>query len=87
MLTLLTEYRSRVEQKRPSLYVFKLLDLISKNPYISIPAAAKALKTSFHTAKAAVEKLQSMKILTETTGKERGKVYCAEKLLKIFDPK
>lgn len=87
VLSLLDNYRKRVEQKRPSLYVFKLLDLISRNPYISIPRAAQSLKTSFHTAKAAVEKLQSMKILTETTDKEWGKIYCAEELLKIFDPK
>ena len=87
ILALLDDYRKRVEQKRPSMYVFKLLDLISKNPYITIPTVAKTLDTSFHTAKAAVEKLQSMKILTETTDKERGKIYCAEELLKIFDPK
>lgn len=87
VLALLDSYRSRVEQKRPSMYVFKLLDLISRNPYISIPRAAQLLKTSFHTAKAAVEKLQSMRILTETTDKERGKIYCAQELLKIFDPK
>jgi Fic family protein len=87
VLVLLDEYRKRVEQKRPSLYVFKMLDLISRNPYISIPRAAEMLKTSFHTAKAAIEKLQSMRILTETTDKERGKIYCAEELLKIFDPK
>lgn len=87
VLALLDDYRKRAEQKRPSMYVFKLLDLISKNPYISIPRTAETLKTSFHTARAAVEKLQSMKILTETTDKERGKIYCAEELLKIFDPK
>ncbi len=87
VLALLDDYRKRVEQKRPSMYVFKLLDLISRNPYISIPKAARSLKTSFHTAKAAVEKLQSMKILTETTDKEWGKIYCADELLKIFDPK
>lgn len=87
VLTLLDNYRKMAEQKRPSMYVFKLLDLISKNPYISIPRAADILKTSFHTAKAAIEKLQSMKILTEITDKERGKIYCAGELLKIFDPK
>jgi Fic family protein len=87
IITLLDNYRGMVEQKRPSMYVFKLLDLISRNPYISIPRAAEMLKTSFHTAKAAIEKLQLMKILTETTDKERGKIYCAEELLKIFDPK
>jgi Fic family protein len=87
VLTLLDEYRERVEQKRPSLYVLKMLDLISRNPYVSIPRAALSLKTTFPTAKAAIEKLQSMKILTETTDKEWGKIYCAEELLKIFDPK
>lgn len=87
VLTLLEDYRKRVEQKRPSLYVFKLLDVISRNPYISIPRAAQALKTTFPTAQAAVEKLRSMKILVETTDKKWGKLYCAEELLRIFDPK
>ncbi len=68
------------------MYVFKLLDVISRNPYISILRAAQLLKTSFHTAKAAIKKLESMKILIETTDKERGKIYCAEELLEIFDP-
>ena len=86
VLALLDDYSRMVEQKRPSLYVFKTLDLISRNPYISIPRAAEMLKTSFHTAKAAIEKLEAMKILRETTDKERGKIYCAEELLKIFDP-
>jgi Fic family protein len=87
VLTLLDDYRKRVEQRRPSLYVLKMLDLISRNPYISIPRAAQALKTTFPTAHAAVEKLRSMKILTETTDKKWGKIYCAEELLRIFDPK
>ena len=87
ILALLDRYRHKIEQKRPSIYVFKLLDLISKNPYISIPRAAQLMKTSFHTARAAIEKLQAMKILTEATDKERGKIYCAQELLKIFEPK
>ncbi len=87
ILALLDCYRHKIEQKRPSIYVFKLLDLISKNPYISITRAAKLMKTSFHTARAAIEKLQAMKILIEATDKERGKIYCAQELLNIFEPK
>lgn len=84
ILNLLDVYRNRIQQKRPSNYTFKLLDEIFKNPYTSIPRAAEKLKTSFHTAKAAIEKLKGAKILIEITDKLRGKIYCAKELLDLL---
>jgi len=86
ILKLLEVYKERIHQKRPSGYVLKLLDEIFKNPYISIPCVAQKLKTSYHTAKAAVKKLIEAKILFEITDKFRGKVYCAKELLDLLDP-
>ena len=86
ILKLLEVYKERIHQKRPSGYVLKLLDEIFKNPYISIPGVAQKLKTSYHTAKAAVKKLIEAKILFEITDKFRGKVYCAKELLDLLDP-
>lgn len=84
ILNLLESYKKDVQQRHSSFYVFKLLDELFKNPFISIPRAAEKLKTSFHTAKAAIEKLKEAKILIEITDKLRGKVYCAKELLDLL---
>lgn len=85
ILNLLEAYRKRIQQKRISPYVVKLLDELFKNPYISIPRAAEKLKTSFHTAKAAVKKLETSKVLFEISDKRRGKIYCAKELLDLLE--
>ena len=85
ILRLLENYRGRIHEKRTSIYVTKLLDELFKNPYIAIPRAAVKLKTSFHTAKAAIEKLRKANILVEVTDKQRGKVYCAKELLSLLE--
>jgi Fic family protein len=85
ILGLLKNYRERVQEKRTSIYVSKLLDELFKNPYVSISRAAIELKTSFHTAKAAIEKLKKINILVEITDKRRGKVYCAKELLSLLE--
>lgn len=85
ILNLLANYRDRIQEKRTSIYVAKLLDELFKNPYISIPRAATKLNTSFHTAKAAIEKLKKANILVEITDKQRGKIYCAKELLSLLE--
>ncbi len=85
ILGLLENYRERLQEKRTSIYVTRLLDELFKNPYISTPRAAVKLKTSFHTAKAAIEKLKKVNILVEITDKQRGKVYCAKELLNLLE--
>lgn len=85
ILNLLANYRNRIQEKRTSIYVTKLLDELFKNPYVSIPRAATKLDTSFHTAKAAIEKLKKANILVEITDKQRGKIYCAKELLSLLE--
>lgn len=85
ILGLLESYRERIQEKRTSIYVTKLLDELFKNPYVTIPRAAVKLKTSFHTANAAIEKLKKTNILVEITDKQRGKVYCAKELLNLLE--
>lgn len=87
ILHLLEMYRKRVQEKRTSVYAVKLLERLFINPFISIPRAAKELKTSFPTAKAAIEKLEEAKILFRTSDKQRGKIYCARELLVLLEGK
>nr|MBU1328710.1 Fic family protein [Candidatus Omnitrophota bacterium] len=85
ILKLLENYRNRIQEKRTSIYVAKLLEELFKNPYVNIPRAALKLNTSFHTARAAIEKLRKVDILVEITDKRRGKVYCAKELLSLLE--
>lgn len=85
ILSLLEDYKTRIQKKRISSYAFKLLDELFKNPYTSIPRAAKKLKTSYHTAKAVIERFVETKILFEITNKRRGKIYYAKELLDLLE--
>ncbi len=85
ILDLLEDYKKRLQEKRTSIYVTRLLDELFKNPYVSIPRAATRLKTSYHTAKAAIERLKKTGILFEVSRKSRGKVYCAKELLGLLE--
>ena len=53
----------------------RLLDALPRRPVVTLAGAIKALKTSKPTASKAISTLQSAKILRETTGKLRDRVY------------
>lgn len=85
VLHLMESYKKKIHDKRPSGYALALLDELFKNPYTSIPNAALKLKTSFHTAKAVLQKLMDTRIVMEITDKRRGKIYCAKELLDLLE--
>jgi Fic family protein len=63
----------------------RLLDELFKNPYVTVLGAAKMLRVSDPTARAAVQHLQNARILVETTGRRWGRLYLAKPILKILD--
>lgn len=87
ILALLDKYRRVVQKPRTSIYVLKLLEEMFLNPFVTVPYAAKRLKTTYPTAKAAVEKLKEAKILFEVTDKRWGKIFCAKELLDLLEEK
>jgi len=87
ILKLLDKYRKLIQKGRASLYALKLLDEVFLNPFVTIPYVAKKLETTYPTAKAAVKRLQEMKILSEVTDKRWGKVFCAKELLDLLGEK
>jgi Fic family protein len=87
ILKLLDKYRKLIQKDRGSTYALKLLDQVFLNPFVTIPYAAKKLETSYPTAKAAVKKLQEMKILSGASNKRWGKVFCAKELLDLLGEK
>ena len=85
ILSLLDKYRKMLREKRSSSYALDLLEEIFLNPFVTISYAAKRLKTTYPTAKAAVDKLRECGILAEASDKRWGKAYKAQELLKLLE--
>jgi len=84
ILALKEEYDGIIKENHLSATVSKTLDLLFQNPYITIPRAASLLKTTFVTAKRSVLHLEGLGIVKEISGKEKGKIFLASKLLDIL---
>jgi len=63
----------------------RLHQLLQARPILSIPLAARGVKVSAPTARAAVEALEKLKIVREITGKQRDRLYAYDRYMKILD--
>jgi Fic family protein len=63
----------------------ELVDRLAENPYWTVKRAAERLGVAYTTAQRAVERLESLSILTQTTDAKRDRVYCAAAILKILE--
>jgi len=84
ILALKEEYNELIKQRHLSTTVSRTLDLLFQNPYITISRAAALLKTTFVTAKRSVLHLEKLGIVKEISGKEKGKIFLAAKLLEVL---
>lgn len=85
ILALKEEYDQNIKQHRLSASVSRTLDLLFQNPYITISRTAALLKTTFVTAKRSVLHLEKLGIVKEVSGKEKGRIFLATKLLEILN--
>ncbi len=85
ILALKEEYDGIIKENHLSSTVSRVLDLLFQNPYITMPRAASLLKTTFVTAKRSVLHLEKLGIVKEISGKEKGKIFLASKLLDILN--
>jgi Fic family protein len=58
-----------------SVMAIKLMEQLPLHPVVSIPTVVKLLKTTKPTAGKAVEVLENLHVLTETSGKQRDRTY------------
>ncbi len=63
----------------------QLVDLLAENPYWTINKIAERLDVAFTTAQRAVERLESLGILKQTTDSQRDRVFCATAIMDILD--
>jgi Fic family protein len=62
-----------------------LVDRLAANPYLTVKRTAEELGVAFTTVQRAVEKLQRLSIVTQTSDGKRDRVYCATALLRILE--
>ncbi len=62
-----------------------LVELLAENPFWTVKRAAARLKVAYTTAERAIAKLQQKGIVDRTSDARRDRVYCAVKLLGIFE--
>ena len=82
--SLLAEWREAIAGTS-SRAVPALVEMLAENPFWAIGKAADRLGVAYTTAQRAVEKLESLGILEQTTDAKRNRVYCAKRIMAILD--
>lgn len=86
ILQLLEQDRSRLEKiGRPAASALRLHHLLERHPLISISVAATKLRLSIPTVASAMEHLQELKIVEETTGRQRDRLFGYARYLRILE--
>jgi Fic family protein len=70
-----------ISSKTPAL----LLERLSANPFQTVKMAAREMGMAFTTVQRAMEKLESLSIVSEVSGGKRDRVYCAKALMEILE--
>lgn len=86
LLVLFEEDRSKLAglgRAAPS--AFRIHDELQRVPLISVPATAKSLRISQPTVQKALDRLQKLGIVRETTGQRRRRLYEYTRYLRILD--
>ena len=86
ILRLLEQDRSRLEKiGRPAASALRLHHLLERHPLISISVAATKLRLSIPTVASAMEHLQKLRIVEETTGRQRDRLFGYARYLRILE--
>lgn len=77
-------YRSKITKTRNSALLHALLDDLIAEPVMTARRAATRLKVSAAAGVRLVEKLASLGVLQEASGKQRNRVYVAKEIVDVF---
>lgn len=69
----------------PSRFSERVLDLFAENPFWSVGKIAGRLGIAFTTAQRAIDRLESVGIVTLAGAARGNRVYCARAILEILD--
>ncbi len=85
LFTLLNQDRQRLlRSKGVTIPAMRLFDALPKQPIITVAGIMRRLKTTKPTAAKAIAALEAAKILRETTGRQRDRVYAYQGYLRLL---
>lgn len=87
LLTLWKDYRRRVQTRRASALLLRLVDDLFATPALTIGQARKRLGLTYRGAQQNVKKLVQAGILREYTGRPRNRIYIAPEIVAIIHGK
>ena len=79
------QYRKIIQSESQTNLTLQVVDDLFINPYIQISKAAKAVNTTYPTAKRIIDKLIKLGILKKVSNTDRNKTYVAFEILRIID--
>jgi Fic family protein len=82
---LLESWRRKLAGDGQAKVAFQLVDLLGANPFLTPRGAQEHLGVAYNTVMRAIGQLQEQGIIKEVSGARRDRVYCAKKLLQIFE--
>ena len=80
-----SEYRDQLQAARAAAALLKLADRLFKTPIITVQAAMKILGQSQPAAQHNIDRLVEAGILEEVTGRQRNRVYVANRIMRIVE--
>lgn len=84
MNALIVEWEESIRSNH-SVVLREIIKYFSINPYLTIKKIAQKLNIAFTTAQRAIEKLENLGIVSQTSPGLRDRVYCATKILAILE--
>ncbi len=85
LLELSQRCRENLQNARASATLLKLADYLFMSPVVTVAIAQRVLKVSQPAAQMNIDRLVAEGMLKETTGRQRGRVYMAERVLLVVE--
>ena len=80
----LLNYKKELNSMAEDIKDTMVIDMLFRNPYITSKDVVDGLGISPPTAIKILKRMESVGILREVTGRERGRVYCADGIIEIL---
>ena len=85
LLELSQKCREKLQNARASATLLKLADYLFTRPVVNVAIAQRVLKISQPAAQGNIDKLVAEGMLTEVTGRQRGRIYFAHRVMDIVE--
>ena len=82
---LLEQWRHKLASDSHAKVAFQMVDMLGANPFLTPRGAQQRLGLAYNTVMRAIGQLEKRGMVKEVSGGKRDRVYCAKKLLQIFE--